>query len=166
MNCTSSPSAPFRSTDRFRRQHEELVELGGQIFACLVVPSLEADPNPVRHLLARFKGKLEIHASMENEALYPRLLAHPDAGVRETADRLQDEVGDLYQSVGAYLQRWPTSQSISGNAPDFARETFDVLRAREAHKARGSRALSARRRSRVAGAGEAAEEISRLLRVS
>lgn len=128
MNCTS-PSAPFRSTDRFRRQHEELVELGGQIFACLVVPSLEADPNPVRHLLARFKGKLEIHASMENEALYPRLHAHPDANVRETADRLQAEVGDLYQNVGAYLQRWPTSQSISGNAPDFARETFDVLRA-------------------------------------
>lgn len=105
------------------------MELGGQIFACLVVPSLEADPNPVRHLLARFKGKLEVHASMENEALYPRLLAHPDAGVRETADRLQDEVGGLYQSVGAYLQRWPTSQSISGNAHDFARETFDVLRA-------------------------------------
>ena len=129
MNCTSSPSTPFRSTDRFRRQHEELVALGGQIFACLVIPSLEADPNPVRHLLARFKGKLEIHASMENEALYPRLLAHPDAGVRATADRLQDEVGGLYQSVGAYLERWPTSQSISTNAPDFARETFDVLRA-------------------------------------
>ena len=105
------------------------MELGGQIFACLVIPSLEADPNPVRHLLARFKGKLEIHASMENEALYPRLLAHPDAGVRETANRLQGEVGDLYKNVGTYLERWPTSQKISSNAPDFARETFDVLRA-------------------------------------
>ena len=117
MNCTSL-STPFRPTDRFRRQHEELVEFGGQISACLVVPSLEADPTPVRHLLARFKGKLEVHAAMENEALYPRLHAHHDASVRETADRLLVKVGDLYQNVGAYLERWPTSQSISGNAPD------------------------------------------------
>jgi Hemerythrin HHE cation binding domain len=128
MNCTS-PSAPFRSTDRFRRQHEELTELGGQIFACLVIPALEKDPAPVRRLLARFKGKLEMHASMEDEALYPRLLTHADAEVRATADRLHGEVGALYQSVGAYLERWPTSQAISGNAPDFARETFEVLKA-------------------------------------
>jgi hypothetical protein len=49
--------------------------------------------------------------------------------VREAADRLHGEVGDLYQSVGAHLERWPTSQAISGNAPEFARETLEVLRA-------------------------------------
>lgn len=128
-STSTSTSSTFRSTDRFRRQHEELTALGGQIFACLVIPVLEKDPAPVRHLLARFKGKLEMHATMEDEALYPRLFAHANPSVREAADRLHEEVGDLYHNVSAYLERWPTAQSISGNAPDFARETFEVLRA-------------------------------------
>jgi hypothetical protein len=39
----------------------------------------------VRRLVAKFAGKLTVHASMENEAVYPRLFDHPDPAVRARA---------------------------------------------------------------------------------
>ena len=116
-----------RSTDRFRRQHEELQELGLAIAAKLSKRTVAAEASTVRRLVARFAGKLLVHASMENEALYPRLLAHSDGGVRTHARELFDEVGDLYAAFHGYAARWPSAASIEADPPGFVRETREIL---------------------------------------
>jgi hypothetical protein len=117
-------------TDNFRRQHEELMALAFEIHHHLDARAL-ADAEAaahVRRLMARFAGKLFMHAEMENKALYPRLLHHQDDAVRERAQALYDDVKRIYGSFGEYAKRWPTPQSISEASRDFVRDTRDVMK--------------------------------------
>jgi serine/threonine protein kinase len=116
------------STNRFRRQHEELQALGFQIAEKLARATLANEAGIVRRLVAQFAGKLAVHASMENEALYPRLLQHSDPNVRERARSLFDDVGTIYATFGQYAKKWPTTASIEADPRAFARETREVLR--------------------------------------
>ena len=79
-------------------------------------------------LFTQFAGKLSVHASMENDALYPRLLEHHDPTIRASARVLMDEVGALYEAFGEYARKWPTVVSIEADPRAFARDTREVLR--------------------------------------
>jgi hypothetical protein len=122
------PTSNVRPTENFRRQHAELFELGAEIARQLTIKNLETNAPHVRRLVAQFAGKLAMHAKMENDALYPRLLAHHDVDVQERARGLLDEVRHIYGVFGKYERRWPDAQAIASNAAVFVRETFDVLR--------------------------------------
>jgi hypothetical protein len=115
------------SCERFRRQHEDLQRLGLEIASKLSKRTIVAEAATVRRLVARFAGKLTVHASMENEALYPRLLAHRDDAVRTRAQELSDEVGHLYASFDAYAARWPSVASIEAEPFVFVDETRALL---------------------------------------
>lgn len=115
------------SCDRFRRQHEELEHLGLEIASKLSSKSIAAEAANVRRLVAQFSGKLTVHASMENEALYPRLFEHPDPVVQAQAKALFDEVGDLYAKFHDYAARWPTVAAIQSNGAAFVKETREIL---------------------------------------
>jgi hypothetical protein len=132
MDDTDLPSpggvvAPVSSCDRFRRQHEQLQRLGMEIASKLSRKTIASEAAPVRLLVAQFAGKLRVHASMENEALYPRLLCHEDATVRSRARALADEVGDLYADFDAYSARWPSVASIEADPQRFVTETRELL---------------------------------------
>lgn len=117
-------------TDQFRRQHAELMNMAIEIRNRLSVEELERDARGVRTLLARFAGKLRVHARMENEALYPDLLTHPDEGVRFEVDKLLDEVGLLYATFDRLEHRWPVADSITKEPKQFILDVlgcFDLL---------------------------------------
>ena len=111
-------------TDSFRRQHAELASLAVDIRNKLSVEEIERDARGVRTALARFGGKLRVHARMENEALYPDLMTHRDAQVRMTASKLLDEVGTLYAMFDRLEQRWTGAEDIRGKPREFI---LDVL---------------------------------------
>lgn len=117
-------------TDQFRRQHAELMNMAIEIRSRLSVEELERDARGVRTMLARFAGKLRVHARMENEALYPELLAHPDEGVRFEVDKLLDEVGLLYATFDRLEHRWPAADSVAAEPKQFILDVlgcFDLL---------------------------------------
>ncbi len=127
---SSAPiSSVQRATDRFRRQHEELAKLAAELLRALRVPPAElgGQAAQVRRLVARFAGKLSVHATMENDALYPRLLVHGDPKVRDKARELYDEVGTLYGTFGDYTRRWPHTASVEADPAGFAEDTRRVL---------------------------------------
>jgi hypothetical protein len=120
-------------TETYRRQHRELELLASEISAFLAVEQLEQDAATCRRLLARFAGKLRVHAAMENEALYPELLRDRDPEVRAVATKLASELGPIYDAFDAYEKRWPTAFDIATDPRAFILETlkvFDVLRKR------------------------------------
>ena len=122
------PISNVRPTENFRRQHAELQALGGEIARQLTLKNLETNAAHVRRLMAQFAGKLAVHAKMENDALYPRLLAHLDVDVQRRARMLLDEVRHIYGVFGKYERRWPDANAIAANSATFVRETLDVLR--------------------------------------
>lgn len=124
MTPTDSAHAP---TTRFRRQHEELMTIAKELTSLLDTRALAQDATTARRVLATFTGKLRIHAAMEDEALYPRLLACGDADVVAKASTLRAEVGDLYQSFFAFIGRWSTAEQIQKDPESFGRETMQEL---------------------------------------
>jgi hypothetical protein len=127
MRIVVSTPPATSSCDRFRRQHEELKNLGVEIAAKLSRRTIMEEAVNVRRLVAQFAGKLTVHASMENEALYPRLFEHSDPAVRACAKELFDEVGDLYAIFHDYAARWPTVEAIQANGAGFVKETREIL---------------------------------------
>lgn len=116
------------ATENFRRQHAELLELAAEIGSKLSPDMVERNAGDLRRLLAQFAGRLNIHARMENEALYPRLFEHRDAHVRDRAEALFSEVGSVYDAFGALLKEWPTAAEMAQRPADFIRQTLKVFR--------------------------------------
>jgi hypothetical protein len=127
------------STANFRRQHEELMVLARALSQEVAADGIDGRAAAIRVSLARFAGKLQIHASMEEEALYPWLLAHPDPVVRARAAALHAEFGPVYGAFAVYVKRWATVSAIQQAPEAFARETREVI---------GSWAGASRRRPR------------------
>lgn len=111
----------------FQRQHEELARLATEIVAHLTIEGLERDHHEVRRLVARFAGKLRMHATMENEALYPRLRAHPDPEIRAAAERLWNEVGTIYSQFAEYSDRWLVGDAIARDPRTFVQDTHRLF---------------------------------------
>jgi hypothetical protein len=114
-------------TENFRRQHDELMQLGTSILTMLAQEGVAQRASEIRRLVARFAGKLNVHARMEGEALYPRLLAHDDDAVRRLATSMVDELGGIYDSFGSYAKRWPDADAIENDAMGFVRHTREVM---------------------------------------
>jgi hypothetical protein len=114
-------------SDRFRRQHEELLGLALEIEAAFKEPAFPGNAREVRRMMARLKGKLLVHSSMENEALYPRLLQHTDPAVRRLAQRLFEEFGGIYDALAAHHGKWSSVEVIEANSSAYARDTLDVF---------------------------------------
>lgn len=92
--------------DTFQRQHAALLKMGTEIVLAMQAPVSEDSVRRVRMLTARFKGALLVHQRMENEALYPRLLDHPDPTISRTAQALYIDLGDLYDGFLDFERRF------------------------------------------------------------
>lgn len=124
-------------SDRFRRQHEELETLAAEILAQLDKTTFPSNAREVRRMMARFKGKLIVHGSMENEALYPRLLAHDDEQVRALTQALFEDLGGVYDAFTEHHAKWTSVEAIEQDPSGYANQTrdmFAVLRRRLARE--------------------------------
>lgn len=117
----------MRSTANFRRQHEEILALAEALADDVDGERIGERAAALRIILARLAGKLRVHARMEEEALYPRLLTHEDPAIRGCAARMQTQFGPVYGAFEGYLSRWPTASSIELAPAAFARETLAVV---------------------------------------
>ncbi|HHW14797.1 MAG TPA: hemerythrin domain-containing protein [Firmicutes bacterium] len=120
-------------TDLFRRQHQELLQIVEEISPLLNAGALDKEAVKVRALLATLAGKLKVHLSAEDNALYPKLLNHKDPEVATLARQYQEEMGGLKQAFGEYLSRWPGPAQLQRDLGKFIAETrdiFDALRRR------------------------------------
>ena len=120
-------------SDRFRRQHEELVELALEVDTALDAPAFPANARDIRRMMARLKGKLVVHSTMENDALYPRLFQHGDPSIRALAQALFEELGGIYEMFAAHHLKWSSVDLIEADPSGYVRHTrevFDKLRLR------------------------------------
>jgi len=114
-------------SDRFRRQHDELLQLALEIDAALKAPAFPGNVRDVRRMMARLKGKLVVHSSMENEALYPRLLQHPDPAIRAISQELFEELGGIYETFAAHHLKWSSVELIEADPSAYLRHTQEIF---------------------------------------
>ncbi|MCB9590464.1 MAG: hemerythrin domain-containing protein [Polyangiaceae bacterium] len=120
---------PVSESQRFRRQHRELMRLAGELLSYCEPTRVREQAAEVRTALVRFTGKLRIHAAMENDAVYPRLMNHSREDVRKKAQSLFAEVGDLYKRFDRYSKQWHDLERLKSEPHRFLEETQEMLRA-------------------------------------
>ena len=112
-------------TDKFRTQHNEILQIAKEMTAEL---KGEADPAILRKLLSNLAGKLNFHLAMEDQALYPRLMDRKDSDTRQLAKKFMDEMGGLGKVFTTYNDKWQVS-AIRKDPAGFLSETQTVFAA-------------------------------------
>src|SRR5258707_186364 len=90
--------------------------------------TMASDASEVRRRLARFVGRLKLHAAMENDALYPRLLASTHPEIRDKARSMLGEVGGIYDEFFVFSRRWLQAGVIERDPSTFGAELFRVMK--------------------------------------
>jgi regulator of sigma D len=116
------------TTDTFRQQHLELLQLMGEIVPLLDVERLARDCTDVRLKLSTWARKLRVHLTLEDRLIYPRILHHADPLIVSKATRYQKEMRPLDDNVTQYTHQWLSEKSaIQTAASKFAEETKSVF---------------------------------------
>jgi hypothetical protein len=110
-------------TEKYREQHRELEALIGQMAAGFDPARLAQDASPMRTLLSQLAGKVKVHLAMEDSALYPSMLKHPNPSVQAKAKAFMDEMGGIKQAFAAYLAKFPSAQAIQADPKGFIEAT-------------------------------------------
>ena len=116
-------------TDRFRRQHDQLLEVVGEITSYLNPAAIDVNASDVARLLARLSGKLRIHLAMEDESLYPRLLKSSDPRISATADEFIAEMGTIGVTFKSYMDTWGSASYIKRDPNAFISDTKELFSA-------------------------------------
>ncbi len=112
---------------RFFQQHEELSGFARAVVRALSAPDFASDGRTALRALVAFSGKLRVHAAMERDGLYPRLLSSSDREVAEKARELLLDMGELYAAYFEHVARWARVARVR-EAPDaFRAETLAML---------------------------------------
>lgn len=121
----------MRATEKFRHQHAEIMEIVTEIRTHLVRDKVAEDASDISRLLARFMGKLNVHLSMEDKSLYPKLLAHHDAHVQSMTQKFITEMGGIADAVGEYKAKWSSSRVMQAEPEEFIAQTRRLFSALE-----------------------------------
>lgn len=117
-----------------RDQHEAIRSLLN------VFPEDEAfEPKAAADVVARLGRVLHRHLKLEDEILYPALLASEDRTLRDTAIRYREEMGGLSSEFTTLAGRWSSSEAVENRPEEFLAEwrafkrRLEVRMAKEDH---------------------------------
>jgi hemerythrin-like domain-containing protein len=116
-------------TTRFREQHNELLQLAGQLQLLLDANDLKRDGAPARAILNNIMGKLLVHVSVEDKVLYPELQRHTDPVVSRLANKFSSEMKNTAAALVKYNEKWSLAIRISSDPMGFISETKQILSA-------------------------------------
>lgn len=129
------------TTALYRSHHDGVGRLVQRIETLLAAPTVARDAAPLAAVVRELFGTFAVHLSVEDSALYPRLLSHADPTLKQTAARFQAEMGGLKAEFDAYKSRWPGPIAVARDPAAFVAETRQVVQALKRRIAREDREL-------------------------
>jgi DUF438 domain-containing protein len=121
-------------TDNFRKQHDDILKIAGELGKQLVADRLQQDAGLTVSLLARLASKLKDHLDLQHKQLYPELIEKGNEQVRNTARQFDQEMGTFATTFyQAYMKKW-CHKAVIEQAPeafiDATQTLFDALTTR------------------------------------
>lgn len=114
-------------TARFRHQHDELEDWAAALLEAAGSVGSAGDAHRARNLLNELTGVLVVHLSMEDKALYPRLMKVKSLDVVAVAKTFIEEMDELAEAFSRYNDRWADEDTINADPAGFAEETNAVV---------------------------------------
>ena len=125
----ASQTQMARRTEKFRRQHDVLVDLAGELDRLSKSIETLYDAKVVRSHLNHFAGKLVVHLAKEDKSLYPKLLESSDTQVVVLTRRFIREMGDLSATFDEFTKRWVGPADILVQKDEFQAELAGIVSA-------------------------------------
>ncbi len=116
-------------TENYRRHHQELRGLLGEINSLLIAGKITDNLEAVSSVVRRLFGKFGTHLAIEDRALYPQAIASSDATLSALAKQFQTEMGSISEQFKDYRKKWPGPRAISADPEQFVKDTKDVIKA-------------------------------------
>lgn len=116
-------------TDSYRKQHTELLELAVKLSGKLSKEEIQKGPEEILGILSQFASKLNMHLTMEDKALYPKLMASSNPKISQTAKEFMTEMGGIKQVVEKYIASWSLAKNISADPQKFIDESKGIITA-------------------------------------
>jgi succinate dehydrogenase flavin-adding protein (antitoxin of CptAB toxin-antitoxin module) len=112
--------------EELRRENSEIKDLSDIIYGLVSNPSLRENA-VFCELLERFQNKLDDHLKHEARSIYPELLNHDDANVKQIAKSFLGNTHELERLLSKYAKRW-CKHVNSENHAEFENETKEIFR--------------------------------------
>ncbi len=112
---------------RFHSQHADLYGLIETIQTLLRGFTADSPAAPVREAFHQLSAKLRLHLALEDDALYPRLVRHSDARLRDRAQQFQAEMSGLRATYETFLRDWLHSGRFAQDRSGFAQAVAAVF---------------------------------------
>ena len=120
-------------TVALRAQHAAAERLFDEIFDLIRAYRGDGDAYAMALKLARLTAILRTHFVMEDELLYPRIIASDHREAAVMARVFQSELGHLSDQFERFVERWSSSMAIAASIEQFEYEAgmlFAALRDR------------------------------------
>ena len=114
-------------TKRFRNEHKELLDIATKISENLNIYVLSNNALTIKKLISDLGSNLNVHLSIEDKAVYPKLLEHSSEHIKITAQNYIQEMGHISEEVKRYKRKWDIASKIQKNPDEFIRETNEIL---------------------------------------
>ena len=108
-------------------QHKELIQTSEEILGLLDEGALSRDATHVRNLLSELSRTLTYHLTMEDDALYPALVCHPDEKIKTLSKKFSGEMGGIRDTFILYITKWPDAEAVQGSPDNFISETNEIM---------------------------------------
>ena len=114
-----------------RRQHSDIAAAVTTISAKLRPDALKSpiEAAAMRIELSKLAVLIRVHLSMEDNSLYPSLVASKDSKTATTAQRFVHDMTPITSAFGAYMTKWPNSGAIAAKPAAFVLETQAIFKA-------------------------------------
>lgn len=98
-----------------------------EITSHLKPDDLLQNPSRVLDALSRFSSALKVHLTMEDKALYPALLSHPNTAISTLAKAFSEEMGGIKEEFVKYSTKWSSPEAIQNSVQEFIQETEAIF---------------------------------------
>lgn len=113
----------------YRKQHEEILSIVSEIQKNLDVKIIQEKTDACLNLLSELSAKIVTHLTMEDKALYPKLLKSDNAKARETAETYIQEMGGIKEVFQAFVGKWSNPTNLRQDPEKFITETNQLFQA-------------------------------------
>jgi len=117
------------ASDLYKKQHEDLLAMATNIAGNLNTDTIKGQTDTVLNLLSELAAKLNTHLSMEDKALYPKLINSGNAEAKATAESFQKEMGGIKQVFEAYVNKWSNPANLKNESEEFIKATKELFSA-------------------------------------
>ncbi len=124
-----SEKSPMSITSTFRRQHDALELLSGQLADAIDHLKTEEEAQNCARIIGKMTGILTIHLAAEDKSLYPRMISSKDPMAAQTARKFAKEMGGLSSTYSTFEAKWRSGSDIMAGLDEFQQEARMIIHA-------------------------------------